>query len=183
MGPKKKQGEITKERTAGKMSSTIETLIADLGNDDDMVRVKARQSLVAIGKNAIPSLAEALGSKKYLMRWEAAKALTEIGDPETAPALVQALEDEEFDVRWIAGEGLIKMNISGLKALLQTLQERADSSFLREGAHHVLDDLAKAGLREPLAPLLGALEGMAPAEEIPLIAHNALEILDTKKKV
>ncbi len=166
-----------------KMTPLIETLITNLASDDDKARVEARHSLVAMGKTAVPSLIEALESKRYLIRWEAAKALTEIGDPGTAPALVEALEDEEFDVRWIAGEGLIKMNINGLKPLLQTLQERADSPFLREGAHHVLHDLAKGALREPLAPVLSALEGMAPVEEIPLIVHKALEILDTKKKL
>jgi hypothetical protein len=159
----------SKKRKTEKMTPLIETLIADLASKDDMARVKARHSLVAMGKIAVPLLTEALESKKYLIRWEAAKALTEIGDPGAAPALVEALEDEEFDVRWIAGEGLLK--------------ERADSPFLREGAHHVLHDLAKGALRESLTPVLGALEVMEPVEEIPLIAHKALEILDAIKKL
>jgi len=32
------------------------------------------------------------------VRWEAAKALGQIGDATAAPALVEALQDEEFDV-------------------------------------------------------------------------------------
>ena len=173
----------SKKRKTEKMTPLIETLIAYLASHDDMARVKARHSLVAMGKIAVPLLTEALESKKYLIRWEAAKALTEIGDPGAAPALVEALEDEEFDVRWIAGEGLIKMNINALKPLLQALKERADSPFLREGAHHVLHDLAKGALRESLTPVLGALEVMEPVEEIPLIAHKALEILYAIKKL
>ncbi len=172
-----------KERKTEKMTPLIETLIADLASDGDKARVEARHSLVAMGKTAVPSLIEALESKRYLIRWEAAKTLSEIGDSGAASALVKALEDEEFDVRWIAAEGLIKMNINGLKPLLQALKEKADSPFLREGAHHVLHDLSKGALRESLTPVLSALEGVEPAEEIPLIAHKALEILDAKKKL
>jgi hypothetical protein len=109
-------------------------------------------------------LIDALKNKRYLMRWEAAKALGEIGDPEAAPALVNSLEDEEFDVRWLAGEGLIKMNINGLKPLLQTLELRGDSVLLREGAHHVFHDLAKGALRKYLAPVLAALEALEPGK-------------------
>jgi HEAT repeat protein len=173
----------SKERKTEKMTPLIETLITNLASDDDKTRVEARHSLVAMGKTAVPSLIEALESKRYLMRWEAAKALSEIGDSGAASALVKALEDEEFDVRWIAAEGLIKMNIHGLKPLLQALKEEADSSFLREGAHHVLHDLAKGALRESLTPALNALESMEPLEEVPLAVLKTLEMLKAKKKL
>jgi HEAT repeat protein len=166
-----------------KMDTPLKTLIVDLGSYDDVVRVKARHSLVAMGKAAVPSLTEALKNKKYLMRWEAAKALGEIGNPAAAPNLVEALEDEEFDVRWLAAIGLIGMSIKGLKPLLHALMERGDSVLLQEGAHHVIHDLAKGGLRRYLAPVLASLEGVEQAMVVPNVAFKALEMLKEDKRL
>ena len=152
------------------------TLVADLANHNDSVRVKARHSLVAMGKAALPLLTEALKSQNSLTKWEAAKALGEIGDPNTASALVEALEDEDFDVRWLAAEGLTKMNINALRPLLLALEKRGDSFFLQEGAHHVFHDLAKGALRKFLAPVLAALEGLEPGEEVPWAARHEMVV-------
>ncbi len=111
-----------------------------------------------------------------MTRWEATKALGEIGNPESAPGLVKALEDDEFDVRWLAAEGLIKMNIKGLKPLLEALEYRGDSALLREGAHHVFHDLAKGGLRKSLIPVLAGLEALEAAAGVPWIPHEALGV-------
>jgi HEAT repeat protein len=174
--------------------STVEASIAGLASHDDGLRVKARHALVALGKAAVPPLIEALKNKSSFMRWEAAKALGEIGDPEAAPALVDALEDEAFEVRWLAAEGLIKMNINGLKPLLRALEHRGDSVLLLEGAHHVFHDLTKGALRKYLVPVLAALEALEPGRgvpwaaphemnvEVPLAARQALEILEKGEK-
>jgi HEAT repeat protein len=183
-----------KKKTVGAKEPSMETLINTLSSHKDKAREGARHTLVAMGKAAVPSLIEALRNKNTLMRWEAAKALGEIGDPETAPVLVKALEDEEFDVRWLAAEGLIKMNIKALKPLLEALEHRGDSVLLREGAHHVFHDLAKGGLRKFLVPVLAALEALEPGEEVlwvarhemevevPWAARRALEVLEKLKK-
>jgi len=182
-----------KRNEVGVDEPTIETLIKTLSSHKDKAREGARHTLVAMGKVAVPSLIEALKNKDTLMKWEAAKALSEIADPETAPVLVKALEDEEFDVRWLAAEGLIKMNIRGLKPLLEALEHRGDSAFLREGAHHVFHDLAKGGLRKSLVPVLAALEALEPGDaalwaarhelavEVPLAARKALKMLEKLK--
>jgi HEAT repeat protein len=165
-----------KKKTVEVKEPSMETFIEALSSHKDKTRVSARQTLVAMGKAAVPSLIEALKNKNTLMRWEAAKALGEINDPETAPVLVDALEDEEFDVRWLAAEGLIKMNIKGLKPLLEALEHRGDSVLLREGAHHVFHDLAKGGLKKSLAPVLAALEALEPWEEVPWVARHEMEV-------
>jgi HEAT repeat protein len=148
-----------------------------------------------MGKATVPLLTEALKSQNSLMRWEASKALGEIGDPGTASALVDALEDEDFDVRWLAAEGLTKLNILALKPLLQALEKRGDSILLQEGAHHVFHDLAKGGLRKFLAPVLAALEALEPGVEVPWAAQHemvvevpwaarkALDMLEKTKKL
>jgi hypothetical protein len=175
--------EVTPKKIKEKTKvESIETLINHLGSADDDVRVNARRSLVAMGKTAVASLAKGLENKKYLMRWEAAKALGEIGNPAAAPALVKALEDEESDVRWIAAEGLIKLNIDGVIPLLLALKERGDSTLLQEGTHHVFHDLSKGALKKFLAPVLAALEGAETEGEIPLAAFQALEMLDNRKR-
>jgi hypothetical protein len=173
---------VTPKKKEEAKPKSIETLIDNLGSHDDDIRLKARRSLVAMGKTAVAPLARALGNKKYLMRWEAAKALSEIGNPAAAPALVKALEDEESDVRWIAAEGLIKLNIDGVIPLLQALKERGDSTLLQEGTHHVFHDLSKGALKKFLAPVLAALESIDPGEEVPLAAFRALEMLDNRKR-
>jgi len=178
-----KSGSISrpKRQATGRVETTIKALIADLASHDDVTREKARHSLVAMGRRCVPWLTEALRTGKYLMRWEAAKALGQIAAPEAAPVLVEALEDSESDVRWLAAEGLIKLNVKGLKSLLHALMTKTDSGFLREGAHHVIHDLAKGALRKPLAPVLASLEDVKMTIEAPEAAFKALEILEKNK--
>ena len=152
--------------------------VAALSSEEDQVRTRARNSLVAVGKEAIPLLVEALKNPNSLVRWEATKALSEIGDKSTAPALVKALEDDDFDIRWLATEGLTKMDVGGAIPLLHALMEDPRSVSLREAAHHVLHNLAKGELRECVAPVLAVLEGMSPPAEISLVALRAKEKLE-----
>ena len=74
------------KEAGGESEASIETLINTLSSLKDRTREGARHALVAMGKDAVPSLIEALKNKNSLTRWEAAKALGEIGDPESAPA-------------------------------------------------------------------------------------------------
>jgi hypothetical protein len=160
--------------------TAIKSLIADLRSKDGMLRQRSRRSLVTIGKPAVISLVQLLRDRNYQVRWEAAKALGEIGDGRAVPALIVALEDEEFDVRWLAAEGLIALGRKGIAPLLKALTERPQSVWLREGAHHVLHELAKAGLRKQVASLLKALWGVEPETEVPPAARKLLNTLRKK---
>lgn len=158
--------------------AAIGSLIAQLASDDGLVRVNARQSLVTIGAPAVALLIEALRDANRQVRWEAAKALSEIVDPAAAPALARALQDREFGVRWLAAEGLIVLGSRGLVPVLRALVEGSDSIRLRQGAHHVLHDLARRGdLTQVLQPVLAALEGIEPSLQVPVAAEAALEAL------
>jgi HEAT repeat protein len=158
-------------------TETISSLIADLGSKDGLVRVKARRSLVAIGGQAVDPLVKALANKKQWVRWEAVKALGQIGDPRATDALIEALEDKTFDVRWLAAEGLIAIGHKALVPLLHALTEHSDSSWLREGAHHVLHDMDKGNLEEVLMPVLAAMEDVEPSLEVAPAAETALDRL------
>ena len=180
---RKSVSRAKKKEAVRPSASILDALIRSLSSEDDGVRVKARHSLVTMGKTALTRVAEALKDGNSLLRWEAAKTLGEMGAPEAAPFLVTALEDEQFDVRWLAAIGLIGMNIKGLKPLLHALMEHGDSVFLRQGAHHIIHDLTKGELRKYLAPVLTALEGTEPTVGCAQAAFHALEMLEKDKRV
>jgi HEAT repeat protein len=174
------ESENTVPQDKAIQSSSVETisaLIADLDSKDGLVRVRARRSLVAIGGLAVGPLDEALTSKKQWVRWEAAKALGQIGDPAATQALVKALEDEMFDVRWLAAEGLIAIGHGAVVPLLHALTKHSDSLWLREGAHHVFHDINIRNLKKVLRPVLDALEDIEPSVEVPRVAETALDMV------
>lgn len=152
----------------------IPTLIVDLGDPSASTREGAREALVAMGKPAVKPLLKALANSTEYGRGQAAKALGEIGDVAAVPALVSALEDDKFDVRWLAARALVALGRDALPALLQALVERPHSTWLREGAHHILHDEGYETWHKQLAPVMKALEGYAPADALPDAAEKVL---------
>ena len=69
----------------------LESLMNLLGSKDGVIRQRSRESLVAIGKTAVPGLIEAMrNSKRVQVRWEAAKALVALGDSSSIQPFVTA---------------------------------------------------------------------------------------------
>jgi HEAT repeat protein len=155
----------------------IDSLIADLVCDDVITCQKARRQLVVMGHEVVPFLVKELGNEKYWVRWEAAKALGQIGDPAATAALIKALEDKEFDVRWLAAEGLINIGRKAVVPLLKALIANPKSTWLRQGAHHVLHDMDRGDLNKVLRPVMVALEDVEPYVEVPVAARKALDSL------
>jgi HEAT repeat protein len=158
----------------------VQSLVTDLASDDGMVRIKARRRLVAYKSRSVAPLIKALSNKSDYVRWEAAKALSQIGSPASIQALLRALEDNMFDVRWLAAEGLIRMGQKAVVPMLKKLVKHSDSYWLREGVHHVMHDMNQGELRKVLRPVLVALESNEPSLTVPLAARAALDTL-TKK--
>jgi len=158
----------------------VEESMSVLGGQDAGQRQRARRALVAIGEAAAPALIKALSSPQPLLRWEAAKALTELHTPLAAPALVKALEDRDIDVRWLAAVALAGLERASLVPLCEALRDRGESVWLREGAHHVLRDLSQGELADLLEPLLDVLESPAPDLGAPLIAMELLITLGSQ---
>jgi HEAT repeat protein len=159
----------------------IESLISDLANKDSITRIKARASLVSYGHRAVGPLLEALSSKNQWVRWETAKALSQIHDPASINGLVGALRDEMFDVRWLAAEGLIEIGRKSLIPLLQALVEHPNSVWIMEGVHHVLHDMEKGDLENILEPVLRGLEHIDGAIEVPFLAEASLNAIQKRK--
>lgn len=154
---------------------SINRLIAGLADSNGLARLRARHSLVSIGASAVPALTEALSDRNWRVRWESAKALTEIADPSAVDALVAAMEDDRPGVRWIASEGVIALGSRGLVPLLRALIRRSGSAWFRLGAHHVLRALDRRGMARQVDPVLQALNSAEPSVEVPLAALEALD--------
>lgn len=160
---------------------SLPALIRFLGHKNGWARHHARECLVAIGRPAVPALMRALKNRNEDIRWEAAKALSQIGDSRAAVALAGALRDENSGVRWLAAEGLIIMGQDALPALLRALIRQPDADWLRQGAHHIVHDLVKKKGFSEGVPLLAALEGPDPALAAPIEAERLLDAMQPKK--
>jgi len=140
------------------MSKTVEDLIKDLADQNGIIRQKARYELVKMGNPVLDYLLELQNAEKHLVRWEAVKAISEIGSRNSIPILINALEDEEFDVRWLAAEGLIEIGRPSVYPLLKSFIANKDSVHLKEGVHHVLKGLEIRGFYEDKHGIIEALE-------------------------
>ncbi len=157
----------------------IQALLHSLHSRDGLVRQSARRSLVSKGKPAVPVLIQALDSNNRDVRWEAAKALQEIGDPSAAAALVSKLDHDHFAIRWLAAEGLISFGRPGLEPLLSALLVNPDSVLLRDAAHHVFHALCNkdSSLADVLAPLVDTLDVFAGTGDIIPHVQAALNVV------
>jgi hypothetical protein len=68
---------------------------------------------------------------------------------------------------------------------MEALTKRSDSAWLREGAHHVLHDLAEMDLevKDLVAPVNAALEGTEPEIGVMDPAYAALDKLKVSIKI
>ena len=163
-------------------TETIQKLIDDLSNRDGRTREHARSLLAEAGSSAVRPLEQLLTHKKYQVRWEAAKALSQMESMATIPGLITAMDDQEFDVRWIAAEGMTALCKKALQNLLKELKLRPDARWLRESAHHVFRFLMSREPTPALAPVLHALEEMDPLASLPQAAEQALKALSEHRE-
>lgn len=155
-------------------SETIQELLPFLNSKDAAQRQKSRLKLVQIGKPAVPYLVKYLTDKEFRLRWEAAMTLRDIHDPSSAHALVGALMDEAPGVRWLASEALISLGKPALIPLLRGLEKHFDSTWMREGAHHVLHDIRSEDfMTDEILQVYEILSDSSPREIIPTAARKA----------
>jgi hypothetical protein len=171
-------------KTQKVIGTNLESLMTMLAGKDGMIRLKARETLVAMGKPAVLSLIRALqNSKVDQVRWEAAKALGAIGDARSIPQLVKALEDINSDVAWLAAEALHKFKKAAWPSLLRAVTKIGpDSASLRHGAHHVLRNQEEDGFNDLLATLMTALESDAVPESAAVAAYEILKRMRAKPR-
>jgi len=158
----------------------LTSLMELLASEDGMTRLKARKSLVVLGKPAVPFLVQALrNSRVDQVRWEAAKALAAIGDNGDArsiPSLVEALEDSDYGVTWFAAEALRKFKKAAWLPLFRKLiKDGLESVLLRRGVHHVLLRQKEDGFNDLLATLTKALANDTVPESASIAAYEILK--------
>jgi HEAT repeat protein len=137
------------------MSGQIERLRSDDFNE----RAKALAALVGQGRAAVPALLQALGDPDAGVRAQAARALAEIADPETADRLAAATEDADAAVRGHAARGLARLgDPRALDALVRTIDDLPDP------LHHPFTGSAYA-LIELGAPALPAVAPLLDSDD------------------
>jgi HEAT repeat protein len=163
---------------------SIPALVEQLSDDDGLVRERARHTLVLIGDPAVPPLLELLESRTKRTRWEAAKALAEIGSQKSIPALVGLFSDRESDIRWLGSEGLVRIGPASIPEVLRLIIEKPDSTEIRRAAHHVFRELGKHNrvVKELLTPVLDVLGDTDPAGAIPPKAEDALKQFESYRR-
>jgi HEAT repeat protein len=166
-----------KQKSPVRTQQEIADLLAQMASHSGIERQHARERLVAFGKPAVAPLIEALADDRDVVRWEAAKAFTDLHDLRATPALVRGLEDSDGDVRWLVAEALVGLGQAGLKSLLEALIQHPGSVELRDGAHHVLHSLRHGELADLAEPVLKSLEGSEPELVVPFSAETALQAL------
>lgn len=166
--------------TSDRDASEMDSLLANLSSGRESTRRRARESIVAFGKLAVAPLTALLTNPNEHVRWEAVKALGQIGGVEVALVLVNTLENElDSSIRWLAAEELIGLGHEGLAPLLQTLIYHSGLAWLRDGALLVIRSLRKKdpSLNGQVAAVLTALESRAPVIQVPPAAQAALDVL------
>jgi HEAT repeat protein len=160
------------------ISQEIEHLVDQLASDDTVVRIRARESLVEIGAEAVPAICRLADARKDAVRWECAKTLSEIGDPASIDTLIRLLEDSEEGTRWDAAVGLINVGKSAVVPLLGAIIHRSTDYTIIDGARHVVHEFSKTSWGEPLKPLYEALNSTSARESAPVEAEKALGLYE-----
>jgi HEAT repeat protein len=161
----------------------VNSWIKQLSNPNGFRRTQARDVLSCIGSSAIPELEQALEKADTQLRWEIIKVLENIHDPSTVPVLVAQLIDDNAGVRWAASNALVGLRRGALPALFEALTRNAESSRLRQSAHHILHVLKDDGrLTEQEIKLYNALEDIEPTVSVPWAASRAIQSILKRSK-
>ena len=161
----------------------IENLISKLDGNDRQIRKQTRLQLMEAGREATPYLSAALRNRNSYIRHEAAKALGELRDPESAPALVEALLDESIEVHWASSEALIALGQDSILPVLKGMVKHFDSYRFRQGAYHVLHTFKRTSQLDPHASkVLESLGDIQSSASAPWAAQKAIEALEIFKK-
>jgi HEAT repeat protein len=155
---------------------TIPNIAKDLMSRNYLLRKKAREELIEIGKPSLDVLVDLVKSKDETVRWEAMITIIQIGSEETLDILLKALEDEEFSIRWLAADGLVNLGKYAIRPILMKLMDNPDSAFIRRGAKHVLRELKKKGV---FKDNYGLVETLANEIDHPNILLQTLKTINS----
>ena len=136
---------------------SVDSLCADLDDEDDSIRLRAISGLGFSGESSVKTigvLAESLSDTNELVRLNAAYVLGSMGSPAVS-VLSDCLSDESEEVRLVAAHGLAQMGSAAVPVLLEGL--KSADALRRAHCAFSLGDMGKlsgAGAGVALAKLI-----------------------------
>jgi HEAT repeat protein len=127
-----------------------------------------------LGDSATDILIEALNHPDSHVRWHAAHALGQIGNPRGIETLVEGLHDEHPAVRWATASVLANLDAQAIPTILRALIRIPMTEPFRQAVYHALHAMPSHHTRLYLQPLLEALQGPASSVQGPAIAQKML---------
>lgn len=154
-------------------------LIKALASSQHAVHIASSQAISDLNRLAEPALMAALHHPDAHVRWHAARALGQIGDPFAVDALADGLNDEKQEVRWASARVLANLDGPAIPAILKVLARSPINEPLRQAAFHALNSMtASREIYDYLRPLLDVLHRQSAisliAVEAPAIAQQML---------
>jgi HEAT repeat protein len=92
-------------------ASTTDSLVGALSDEDSMTSSLAVNALIKIGKDAVPSLIEAVKRGAQSQRIHALRALAEIKDHRAIPIMMQVMQEDSALLQHWAQEGLERLGL------------------------------------------------------------------------
>ncbi|ARS91666.1 HEAT repeat domain-containing protein [Natrarchaeobaculum aegyptiacum] len=158
--------------------NVVDTLVQHIEDPDPRVRKRIALALGRIGSpESVPALSKRLHEDAYEVRIEVAYALADIGTTNALNELIDIADDEDEVLRRIAVDALGRLgSIEAVEILANALSDDSDavrrtamfslvqllSEAPAEASHQVrekiVDELAKAGEREAVEPLIEILD-------------------------
>jgi HEAT repeat protein len=139
-----------------RMSSDLNRLLQQLGDNDINVRLSAADALKKIGEPAVEPLCEMFAHGDKEARWMASSALGRIGDLRAVQPLCQALGDSDSDIRACAVCALGEIGPPAVEALCLMLSHR--DWIARACAANALARIGDARAVEPLREALRRID-------------------------
>ncbi|MEX2720643.1 MAG: HEAT repeat domain-containing protein, partial [Candidatus Wukongarchaeota archaeon] len=153
----------------------IAPLIKVFKTTDGNIQVAASDALARIGKPAVEPLIKLLNHKEFYVRWQAVRALQNIGDKRAFEPLLKALNDENGEVRWKAAETLGKMrDKKAADHLIKALED--EDERVRMNAMMALFEIGDTRAVEPLIRMVKG-ELVSPLWHDGYFHHEAIEAL------
>jgi HEAT repeat protein len=149
-------------------------LILALAEGSGELHRAASRAIRDIGNTVSKTLVEALNHPDSHVRWHAARALGQIGNPTGIETLVTGLHDEHPAVRWATASVLASLDAPAIPYILRDLIRRPMTETYRQAVYHALHAMPSRHTRIYLQPLLEALQGSAATVQGPAIAQKML---------
>lgn len=149
-------------------------LLVALADGHGELHRAANRALRDLGSTVADTLVKALNHSDSHVRWHAARALGQTGNPIGIETLVEGLHDEHPAVRWATASVLASLDAQALPYILRALIRQPLTEPYRQAVYHALHAMPSRHTRIYLQPLLEALQGSASGERAPAIAQKML---------